>query len=321
MPEAASFQNDDAVLDITAVAAIPGGTVIQLPDGRAAVVPSDLAAGELGGAQTEGIFILPKTTGIVLLDGGRVFWDYSANKAHFKQVNDRDFYLGTIVGDAASAATTVKVNLNKRQSLKSDLFADNFTSVIIGTAAAGGFGYPLPNGGGVTVELTSTAEAQKVDALGVQGIAPGSKAIVEGAFRVLNDGAGTAADVSLGVASATHATDADSIAESCFIHLNANDTNIYAESDDGTTEVAATDTTVDYTEGSALATRVEFWMDLRDLTDIQIYLDGVLILPATVFKLNLATGPLFPLVHLEKTSAADVYKIAVDWLRVRTAGE
>lgn len=319
MTEATSYQNDDAVLDLTAVAALTGGQVIQMNDGRAGIVPSDVAAGEPVGVQVEGIFIVDKTTSMVILDGSPVYWDHSANKAHYKQVSDRDFYLGTAFGDAASADTTMKVNLNKRPVYKSDLFADNYATVLVGTAAAGGLSYPVPNGGGAIFELTATNEAQKVDALGLMGVAPGSNFIVEGAFRVLSDGAGTAVDASIGIASGTHASDFQSVAEFVAIHLDANDTKIYVESDDGTTDVAPTDSLSTYTEGADLASRVHFAIDARDPSDVQVYVNGALVLGATVFSLAAAAGPLFPIVHVEKTSSTDTYKLAVDWLRVRTS--
>ena len=319
MAEAIKYQDEDCVLDYTPDAAVTGGEVVQLKDGRAGVLPVDLASGEKGAAETEGIWTVVKTTGIVILDGGPVYWDHSANAAHFKQVNDRDFYLGTAVGDAASADTTLKVNLNVKPEYKVDLARDAFLTTLVGTAAAGAFGYPVRLGGAQIFELTATNEAQKVDALSVQGFAPGANAIVEGAFRVLSDGAGTAVDVSMGIASGTHASDADQIAESLFVHLDANNTNINLESDDGTTEVAATDSTLDYTEGSDVAKRVEFWMDMRNPADVQIYINGVLALGSTVFNVDAATGPFYLLVHVEKSSSTDTYKLAVDWLRARTA--
>lgn len=315
----AVYRYEGEAIDYTPAAALTGGQVIQLADGRAAVSPTDLAAGVKGAVQVCGVYRLLKTASIVILDGGKVFWDHSANKAHYKTVNDRDFYVGTAVGDSASSDTTVDVAFNRLPAYLVDINRDPVISATAGTAAAGGFGYPVRLGGSSVLELTATNEAQKVDLLSVDGFAVGANAIVEGAFRVISDGAGTVVDVSLGVANATHTTDADSIAESCFIHLDANNTNINAESDDGTTEVAATDTTLDYTEGSALASRVEFWMDLRDPTDIQIYVNGALVLGSTVFKLDAATGPLFLLAHVEKTSSTDTYKIAVDWLRARIA--
>ena len=306
--------------DYTPAANTTGGTVIQLADGLAGVMVSDTDADKLGAVRVAGHFTVDKTSGVAILDGGQVFWDHSANTATYRQVSDRDFYLGTAVGDAASAATSLVVDLNRKASYKVDFSQDAAAnSVIVGTAAAGGFGYPIRKGGSNTFLVTSTNEAQKVDLLSVQGWATGANSIVEGAFRVVSDGSGTATDVSLGCASATNATDADSIAESVFIHLNGNEANIYAESDDGTTEVAATDTTIDYTEGSALANRVEFWMDFRDPADVQIYINGALVLGSTVFNVSAAAGPWFLLAHVEKTASTDTYELAVDWLRVRTS--
>lgn len=316
----AYFRAEGWMRDYTAVSAMTGGQVIQLNDGLAGVVVTDIAAGALGSARIAGQFTIAKASGVVILDGGQVFWDHSANNATFRQVSDRDFYIGTAVGDAASASTTMVVDLNQVPSYKVDFSKDSAAnSIIVGTAAAAGFGYPIRKGGSNTFLLTATSEAQKVDLLSVQGWSPSANAIVEGAFRVISDGSGSAVDVSLGCASGTNATDADSIAESVFIHLDANDTKINAESDDGTTEIAATNTTKTYTEGSALANRVEFWMDMRDPADVQIYIDGVLVLPATVFNVSAAAGPWFLLAHMEKTSSTDTYELAVDWLRVRTS--
>jgi hypothetical protein len=59
-------------------------------------------------------------------------------------------------------------------------------------------------------------------------------------------------------------------------------------------------------------------MDCRDLTDIQIYINGVNVLPASVFKLDAATGPLKLLAHLEKTSSADLAEIRIAHLAIRT---
>lgn len=318
MSEANKYQDDANTIDYTPDAAITGGEVIQLADGRAAVINSDLASGEPGGASAEGVYSVAKTASIVFLKGDDVFWDHSANTATYKQVSDRDFWLGTAYEDAAAAATEVKVQLNVRAQYKVDLLTDAFKSALAGTAAAGGFGYPVRLGGSSILELTATNEAQKVDLLSVQGFAPDSNWIAEGRFRVLSDGSGTAADLSLGVASATHATDADSIAESALIHLDANNVNINAECDDGTNETAATDTTIDYTEGSDAAHEVDFKIDGRDPSSLKFYINGARVLEGTTFNMSAASGPLFLLAHLEKTSSTDTYKIGVDKLRVRT---
>lgn len=318
MAEATLHKSEECNLSYTAEAAYSAGDVIQLRDGRAAVLPA-VASGEAAGAVTEGIYKIAKTASVVILDGGRVFWDHSANTATYNQVSDRDFFLGSAVGDAAAADSYVYVNLNVEPAYKIDITRDACNSVTVGTAAAGGFGYPVQQGGSHVIELTATNEAQKADLLSVMGFAPGSKAIVEGAFRVISDGSGSAVDVSLGLASATHATDADSIAESAFIHLDANNTNINAECDDGTNETAATDTTIDYTEGSALSSRVEFWIDCRSLSSLKFYINGARVLSGTTFSVAAAANTWYLLAHVEKTSSTDTYKLAVDWLRCRIA--
>ncbi|HEY1190441.1 MAG TPA: hypothetical protein VGE74_22600 [Gemmata sp.] len=146
--------------------------------------------------------------------------------------------------------------------------------------------------------------------------AVGAKWCAEFLFTVASDGAGSAPDVNIGVANGTHASDADSITQFCGLHLDGNSVNISAASRDGTTTVAITDTTVDYTEGAAVANRVHVLIDGRDPADVQIYVNGVLVLGSTAFRLDNATGPLGLLVHLEKTSAADVYELDVERARV-----
>lgn len=296
------------------------GDIWQMADGRAGYLDKTVAksSGDRTEFKTSGFATVTKTTGIVLIDGGPVYWDYSANAATFRQVNDRDFFIGSVNGDAGSGDATCVVNLNVKPRYLVDLARDPYISAIIGTQAIGAMGI-IRNGGALNFHHNATSEAQKLDALSVNGFAPGSNFIVEGAFRVPNNGAGSAVDVNFGVASATHATDADSIAEHLFLHIDANALSMHIQSKDGTTTVAAVDTTSDYTEGTALSTRVHFWFDCRDLTDIQCYLDGVLTLGASTFRLDNAVGPLFLLAHSEKTSAADVHEVALDWLRVRTA--
>ena len=307
----AAYRQPGCNPDFTPVAAVTGGEVVVLPDGRAAVSPADIAAGKLGAAQTEGVYEVQKTSNIAFIDGQEVFWDYSANKAHFKPVNDRDFFLGKAVGDAAASATTMLVEINVRPTYLIDLSRDSFQTVLVGSAALN------RRGGANELVLASTSEAEKVDALSTQGVAPGARMIVEMQLNVLNDGAGSAADFSCGLANGTHATDGDSIGEHLFVHLDANNANINMQSKDGTTTVTVTDTTVDYVEGTPFL--VVF--DIRDNTDIQAYVDMVNVLPASVFKLNAAAGPLKLLAHLEKTSAADVYQVQVEKLRIRLASQ
>lgn len=307
----AQLVQSDCTVDWTPAAAVVGGEVIQLRDGRAAVVNVDAASGVVVGTSTEGIYKVAKTTSMVVLKGSRLYWDHSADKAHLLHRNDRDFFIGTAMEDATSSATTVQVDLNKLASDRLSL-ASGFVSVPINTA---GFPFVAGAGEGVNLGFSATAEAQKVDALSFRGFAPAAIPIVHALICVNTNGDAAAFDLNVGIASATHATDADSIAESLFVHIDGSSTNIAIESDDGTTEVAATDTTVDFTAGTPFLAQ----FDLRDLSDIQVYIDGVNVLPSSVFKLNAATGPLKLLAHMEKTSDDSPGNVSVLRLEAITA--
>lgn len=302
--EADTISMEPHIVEYSTTAALEGGQVIQLPGGRAGVVLRDKAASSVAtnaSVATEGIFSIPKTSGVVLLAGGRVFLDHSANAATFRAVNDRDFYLGTAVADAASTDTAVQVNLNAVQQVAIDIRQDGVT-IPSGTQAAGGFGAIYTNGTAPGLSLTATSEVQKIDLLSVNRRAVSAKGIAEYIVRLGANGSTNAVDINVGVANGTHATDADSITESVFFHIDGGALDILAESDDGTTEVAATDTTIDATAGAAESDKLELWIDMRTPTDIQLYVNGVNVLPNTVFTLGAATGPIGLLVHMEKTT-------------------
>jgi predicted RecA/RadA family phage recombinase len=320
MPDAILLRGLDGIRKTNA-AAVATGEVHQLADGRAGVYTGLNASGlgDVSNWTTEGQFTVTKTSGVVILDGGRVYWDHSANAATYKKVNDRDFYIGRAVGDAASAATTLVVNLNVDAPYDIDLARDPYITVPVGTQALGGFLPPAREGGAIAFKLTATNEAQKADAISVDGFSKDANAIVEFAFRMPNGGSGTASDFSIGIANATHATDADSITDSVFCHMDGGSTNIAFESDDGTTEVAATDSTLDFTAGTAVANRVEVWFDLRNPADIQVYVNGANVLPASVFNIDASTAVWKLFAHVEKTSGTETADMTIDWLRVRYA--
>lgn len=316
----ANLVQEGKQVDYTPAAAVTGGEVVQLPDGRAGVVPVDVEASELGAAQVEGIYAMTKTDGFVALTGGRAYWDHSANSVNYKKVNDRDYYVGRFTADATSAATTCYVALNVDPPYDIDMLRDGALSVATGTAAAGGFGLPQVYGNSRALTLTSTNEAQCVDMLSVDRFALSANWIAEFIVRIGVNGSTSAVDISVGVANGTSTTDADAITESCFFHIDGGALDILAESDDGTTEVAATDTTIDATAGSAVANRFEFWLDGRDPSDVRYYINGSEVLndTANLGKIPVATGPLGVLVHLEKTSGtATAGPVYVDAARVR----
>lgn len=300
----ATYVRDRHDIRLTAGAAITAGEVWQLSDGRCGVKVGNLgaASGDPIGMVTSGQFTFTKTASMVLLDGGRAYWDHSAGSVSYKQNNDRDFYIGRVVGDAASADTTCTVNINVDPKPRIDLLRDGFLSVPTGTQAVGAFGFPKDFGGTKSLALTATNEAQCIDMLSVDRVAIASNPIAEFIIRLGTNGSTSDVDLNFGLANGTSTTDADAITESFFIHIDGGALDILAESDDGTTEVNATDTTVNITASSAVSGRVEVWFDCRNPADMQLYIDGVNVLPASVFVFTAATGPIGLLAHLEKVS-------------------
>jgi predicted RecA/RadA family phage recombinase len=314
MTAEAVYQNSGVSIDYTPTLAMTAGEVRQMPDGRAAYAPTAIAAAKKGAVTVSGIVEVLKTATMVMLKGSRVYWDHSANKAHLLQVNDRDFYLGIVQETAASAATTVKVAINADPRYTISL-GDGFASVPIATA--GILQCVIGHAEGATMILDATAEAQKMDALSHRSVAVLSPCLVDAEICINANGSGAAVDLNVGLANDTHATDADSITESLFVHIDGSSLNILAESDDGATEVAATDTTKDAVEGMPFLVQ---W-DLANWEDIQMYVNGVNVLPDSVFDISGATGPLKLLAHIEKTSDAATANVTIRRLGLRLREE
>jgi hypothetical protein len=288
----------------------------QTPTGKAGVydTPTAVSSGNYFDMRTDGAWTFVKTAGFVALKGNRAYWDHSANAVTYRKVNDRDFYIGRFAEDASSAATSCVVELNEDPPYDLDICRDPYLSVFVGTQGLNTMGI-FRRGGAHKFILSSTNEAQKMDILTKDGFALAANAIIEFAVDVISDGAGTAVDVSIGAANATDSDNADDITDSVFMHLNANDVNIYFESDDGSTEVAATDSTIDYTEG----TRFEVWMDFRDPASVKMYVNGSAVLTGTTFDVSASVATLKLLAHIEKTAAADTYELDLEWFRAHYA--
>jgi len=313
----ATYLNNEDVLAAIAGSGLASGEVLQY-DGKAGVVAGLNApnSGDTIGLQVTGVVTVAKTASINILAGGRVYWDRSADAAHFRPQSG-DFFMGTAVEDSLASATTVKVLLNKVPDYLIDF--DGSPDDTLWT-------FGVTNGLGVTAATPSARTILAFDAVAEAAMAamyPAETAkhapvadgpIFEGKIAIYDIGDNAALDINFGLANGTHANDADQITESVFFHFDGTALDILAESDDGTTEVAATDTTVDAVDD----TYAEYWIDCRDLTDIQLYVDGVNVLPDTAFKLDAATGPIFPLVHLEKTNNATPADVRVEFIRLRT---
>lgn len=310
-------QNPNEYKDTLAAAAVCG-EVHQMNNGRAAVkvgtTPSD--SGDYVGFTDVGIHQVIKKTGEVWIDGDEIFWDHSANEATVIPplvAGDRDFFLGSAVGDVASATTSGVVNLNVRPSYIIDKTRDGGDTAVVLTA---GTPYIYDRGGTTEAGFSLTAEAQKLDWLSKRSFALASNWVLDAVLEVQTNADADVADLNVGIANATHASDADSITESAFFHFDMGaDLNIDAESDDGTTEVAATDTTLDWAVGTPLHLKI----DGRDPSSLKFYINGVRVLSATTFDISAATGPLKALFHLEKSANDSPGIVQLDSLRVRTS--
>ena len=296
-------------------AAVSSGDIVHTPEGLAGAVlglsGANHASGDTVACCVEGEHKVTKSSGVVILDGARVYWDHSANAATYAPADDRDFFIGTAVGDAASGDTEMKVRLNEEAQYIVKLNESGFDSTPVFTS---GTPSGAMVGGSFRAAFSATAEAQKLDLLSKRSWPHTAPWILDAEVEVDVNADADVADLNVGVANGTHASDADSITESVFAHFDMGaDLNLDAESDDGTTEVNATDTTVDW----AVGTPVRITIDGRDETDIQIYVNGSLVLSGTTFTLEDATGPIKALFHLEKSSNDSPGAVLLHDLRVR----
>lgn len=309
MAEAIHNREADVFQEITPTAGYTSGEVIQLADGRAAYVISitALTSGDAAGLQTTGIATVAKAA-LHWVKGAPIYFDRSAGTATpLLALTGGDFFMGTAADDATSSATTGEVNLNVKPEYQIDLLKDTNASVVVGTTPT-----LTVQPGYLKFLLTSTNEAQKVDALSDKSFLITQPFVLEGRIKIVDNGDSNV-DINVGVADETHASTADSITTSCFLHVDGDALHIYAESDNAAAEVTATDTTIDYAEGTAF----DFVMDGRTPSDIQIYINGVNVLPSSVFTVAGATGPLKVLVHLEKSTGAETPQVNVEKLAVR----
>lgn len=295
----ASFYKEGDCIDWTPTAAVSAGEVIHLPDGRAAYAPTAIAAGVQGSVQVSGIAIVAKTDSMVMLKGSKVYWDHSASKASLLfGAASADYYLGVVEETAASAATTVKVALNVEPCYTLAL-KDGFVSAPIPAITANPQGMMFAVGNGVNAVFDTAAEAQKFDALSIRSVAPNTAGVLQAEICVNTNGDDAAFDLNIGLADGTHATSADTINASIFCHIDGNSANINVESDDNVTEVSATDSTVDFAAGTPFV----FQVDLTDWSDPQVYINGVNVLPDSVFDISSALVTAWKLLfHMEKSA-------------------
>lgn len=298
--------------DITAPEALSAGEIMQLCDGRAGVTAglNAVASGDPATVLVAGQFTVAKIATKAVLAGGKLWWDRSASTATPIRTAD-SFYLGVAVDDASTTATTVVVDLNVMPTNLIELGKGQWTN-----AATNGLGVAAAAYGGTELKLAfdAVAEAAMAAVYAADTVPLADGPICEMQVAIYDIGDDAALDINFGLANGTHATDFDSVTESVVFHLDGSALDIKAESDDGTTEVAATDTTKNAVDD----TYFEVWIDARDLSDVKLYVDGVQVLSSTSFVLSDATGPVVPIVHVEKTSNDTTADVRVKAIEVRS---
>jgi hypothetical protein len=306
----ASSNND---LRITVAAAVAIGEIWQTPDGWAGWYAADEAAasGErrpfIRGMQ----LTCPKIAAKVCLDGGPAYWDHANNQVTpLPPLSGRGFLLGSFIGDAAAADTTCNVNLGiePRYAIR---LRDGFWT----QEAINGVGHQMLLAGVPKLEFDAVVEAAQIAFYSERTIPTVGNAILRARIVIQNQGDNAALDFDLGLASGSHATDFETIAEFASIHFDGNSLALLVQSDDGTTDVAPTATGVNAVAG----TPFEAWIDTRDPASVKFYLDGVRVAAGTTFRLDQGAGPLKAIALLEKTSDDTVADVRILDLDVRTA--
>jgi predicted RecA/RadA family phage recombinase len=311
MAEATYFQ-DGCIRSYTTVGAVTAGEVLQTPDGLAGVAVDAYAAGAVASLQTTGIHKIEKTANEIYVPGQRLYWDASASKVTaVPPITAADFFVGCAADDAAAADTVAKVDLNRDWEGSIDQRKSTFASLPVLTS---GDPRVAQLGAGARFVLDATNEAQKIDALSHKAVALDSDWIFL-AEVVIDAAAGSATDISIGVADGTHASDFQSVATLCTIHVDGGSQNILVQSDDGTTDVAPIDSTIDWTAAVPFALAI----DGRDTADIKLYVNGIReTASSTTLALAAAASGLKACVHIEKTSSTDTATVQVANLKVMT---
>ena len=135
--------------------------------------------------------------------------------------------------------------------------------------------------------------------------------IFECRLAIFDIGDDAALDINFGLASATHATDFDEIDTFAAFHLDGNSLSAFCQSDDGTTDTAPVDTTIDLVDD----TYATFRIDVTDKTNVKFYINGPRVLAGTTFDISAFTGLLTPIVHVEKSSNDTTADVRVDRIR------
>lgn len=312
MAEGLFCQNGD-IISFTTVAAVSAGEVLQVPDGRVGVAVNGPAAGETVSCQITGIHKLAKTDLEIYVPGQRLYWDASASKVTaVPPITAADFFVGCCAVDAAASDTTAQVDLNKDWEGSIDQRSATFA---VASTLTSGDPRVTSVGAGMRFVLDATSEAQMISALSHKAVALASDWIYCSEV-VLDAAAGSGTDISIGVADGSHASDFQSVATFCTIHIDGASQDILVQSDDGTTDVAPVDSNINWTA----ATPFSLVIDGRDPADIKLYINGIReTATSTTLAIAAAASGLKLCVHIEKSSGTNTADVTVANQKLLTA--
>ena len=148
---------------------------------------------------------------------------------------------------------------------------------------------------------------------------PDKGGIAEFLLGVFDIGDDAALDIDFGLADDDHATNFETIDEFVAFHLDGSDLSLKIHSDDGTTDTAAVDTTVDLVDDTFYAFRIDY----NDLSDVKFYYRALgaaswtRLLSGTTFDVSDASANWTPIVMVEKTSNDTTFDVRLDRVRVQ----
>lgn len=138
--------------DYTPGVAKDAGAIILLAIGLAAIVATDLSAGQLGAMRIDGVHDVNAASATLFEDGEDVWWDDSEGLAvkGGSATAAADFRIGTAHGAKIDGQTSMKVDLNKRParaqrtiSGAATLGISDLDSTILGDTQGGAFSITL----------------------------------------------------------------------------------------------------------------------------------------------------------------------------------
>ena len=305
----ATYYREGKIISFVTVSAVVAGEVVQVPDGRAGAVVTGVAAGELCDCQITDTYKLTKTANEIYVPGQRLYWDASASKVTaVPPITAADFFVGCSAADAAAADATAQVVFNTDWEGSVDQRSATFAVLPVGSASC------EQVGAGLRFNIAATSEAEKIDALSHKAVGLDSDWIFM-AEVVIDAAATSAVDITVGVSDTTHATDFQSAASFCTIHIDGGSQDILVQSDDTATDVAPIDSNLNW----VAATPFSVVIDGRDPADIKVYINGIReTATTTTLAIAIAASGLKACVHIEKTTGTEVAVVTVANMKIMT---